>query len=79
MLVISNSFEYLCYGSTATIKTFTLTVRGSTRGSKSESGIYKRQILTSKDGPCTARVNFMFPCTAVQCVLHPEYLTKSDI
>ena len=30
LLALSDSFEYLCYGSAAIINIFTLTVRGST-------------------------------------------------
>ena len=37
-LALTDSFEYICYGSTTIRNMFTLTVRGSTR----------RQILTSK-------------------------------
>ena len=57
---LSDSFEYLCYGSTAIINSFTLTVRGSiftltVRGSTLD--VYGRQIMTSKVEPRTARVN----------------------
>ena len=46
-LGISDSFEYLCYGSRANINICTFTVRGSTL----ESNVYRRQILTIKVDP----------------------------
>ena len=54
LFALSDSFEYLCYGSTATINIFTLTVRD--RLQASESDVYRRQILTTKVGPLTVRV-----------------------
>ena len=50
LLAISYSFEYLCYGSTATINCFT-TMGGSTLDVRSI-----RQILTTKVDPRAARV-----------------------
>ena len=47
--VLSYSFEYLCYGSTAIINSFPLTVRGSTLD-------FRRQILTSNVDPRALRV-----------------------
>ena len=47
----SDSFEYLCYGSTANINIFTLTVRGWTLD------VYRRQNLMSKADPRTVKVN----------------------
>ena len=46
---LSDSFEYLCYGSAAIRNIFTRTVRGS--------DVYRRQILTTKVGPRAVRVN----------------------
>ena len=53
---LSDSFEYLCYGSTATINIFTPTVRGSTL--VCESDVYRHQILMTKVGPRTVKVNY---------------------
>ena len=50
-LTLSDSFDYLCYGSTININMFTLTLRGSTLD------IHRRQILTTKVGPRAVRVN----------------------
>ena len=47
-LALSDSFEYLCYGSTTIINISTLIVQ--------ESDVYKRQILTTKVDPRTVRV-----------------------
>ena len=44
---LSDSFEYLCYGSTAIRNIFSLSVRGSTL----ESEVCRRQILTTKVDP----------------------------
>ena len=52
-LAFADSFEYLCYVSTAIINMFTLTVRGSTL----ESDVCRRQILTPKVDPRAVRVN----------------------
>ena len=51
---LADSFEYICYGSTANrpINIFTVTARGLT----SESDVYRRQILTSKVDPRAVRV-----------------------
>ena len=46
-LALSDSFEYLCYGSTAIINIFILTAR--------ESDVHRRQILTSKVDPRAVR------------------------
>ena len=46
-LALSDSFEYLCYGSTAIINIVTLT----------ESDVCRRQIMTTKFNPRTVRVN----------------------
>ena len=53
-LAVSASFEYLCYGSTAIKNILILSVRN--RLYTSESHVYKRQILTYKDGPRAERV-----------------------
>ena len=45
-LALYDSFEYLCYGSTAIGNILILSVRGS-----SSYVVYRRQILTYKDGP----------------------------
>ena len=45
-LALSDSFEYLCYGSTAIINIFSLTVWGSTLDVS--ICVYIRQIMTSK-------------------------------
>ena len=55
-LALSTSFEYLCYGSTAIINTINL-FQCWDRFYKSESDIYRRQILTHKDGSRTERVS----------------------
>ena len=44
---LSDSFKYLCYGSTATINIVILTVPGSTLDVR----IYRRRILTTKVDP----------------------------
>ena len=49
---LSDSFEYLCYGSTDIRNIFPLTARGTTLDVK----IYRRQILTTKVDPCAVRV-----------------------
>ena len=54
-LALSDSFEYLCGGSTAIINICILSVRGQLY--TSESDVCRRQILTYKDGPRTERVN----------------------
>ena len=51
-LALSASFEYLCYGTTAIIHIFTLTVRGLTLN-------FRRQILTSKVDPRAIRVKVL--------------------
>ena len=38
-LAFSNLFEYLCYGSTATVNIFTLTVVGSTLDVRSSTDV----------------------------------------
>ena len=74
-LALSDSFEYLCYGSTTIRNIFILTARGSTldvrilrlqtsdsddkRRLKSESDVYRRQILTTKVDPRAVRVNVL--------------------
>ena len=50
-----DSFEYLCYGSTAVKNILILLVRD--RLYKFESGVYRRQILTFKDGTRAERVD----------------------
>ena len=57
----SVSFEYLCYGSTAVKNIFILLVL-SDRFYTSESGVYRRQILTYKDGILTDRVKTLTYC-----------------
>ena len=52
-LALSDSFEYLFYGSTAGINMFTLTVRRSTLVVRI---VYRRQIPTTKVVPRAARV-----------------------
>ena len=52
LVTFSDSFEYLCYGSTNIINMFTLTVQRSTL-------VYRRQILTSKVDPRAVRVEYM--------------------
>ena len=57
-LALSASFEYLCYWSTA-INIFLFLVRVGHRIYTSESDVYRRLILTSKDGPRGERVNIL--------------------
>ena len=54
VLSLSTSFAYLCYEYTAIINSLILSVRGP---SLYASNVYRRQILTYKDGPRTVRVN----------------------
>ena len=58
VLALSASFEYLCYGSlsTANINVFNSSNAGMVFYT-SESDVYRRHILTYKDGPCAERVN----------------------
>ena len=53
-LALSDSFEYICYGSTVIRN---ILHRCGDRLYRSESDVYRRQILTYKDGPHTKRVN----------------------
>ena len=62
---LSDSFEYLCYGSTAIRNIFTATVGGG--GSTSEFDVYRRQILTSKVDPRIIKVKYPLQGTHV-CV-----------
>ena len=50
-LALSDSFEYICYGSTTIRNNCTLTVGGSTV----ESDVYRSQILTTKVDPRSVR------------------------
>ena len=54
LLALSALFEYLCYGSAA-IKHISL-FQCRDRFETSESDVYRRQILTSKVGPCVEEV-----------------------
>ena len=54
LLALSASFEYLCYGSTTIINSFTFTVPRSL-----ESDVCRRQILTSKVDARAVRVNIV--------------------
>ena len=58
---LSDSFEYLCYRSTAIRNIFSLTVRGSTLD------VRFRQILTTKVDPRAVRVKAW---TNVHAVMH---------
>ena len=49
-LPFSDSFEYICYGSTDIINSFTLTLRGLILD------VYRRQILTTKVDPRAVKV-----------------------
>ena len=64
-LAFSDSFEYLCYGSTTIINMFTLTARGSI--------LDRRQILTSKVDPRGVSVKDVASTThdTGQIILHP--------
>ena len=53
-LTLSDLFEYLCYRSKTTMRILILPVRD--RLYTSESEVYRRQILTYKDGPRAERV-----------------------
>ena len=61
---LSDSFEYLCYGSTVIRNIWILSVRGPSLDIRiwrlhlytSESDVYRRRILTYKDAPRTERV-----------------------
>ena len=57
-LALSDSFEYLCFGSTAIIyiKYIYNILTLSVRRQSSESDVYRRQILTTKVDPRTAMV-----------------------
>ena len=55
IIVSSFWFEYICYRSTVIGNILIFLVRG--RLYTSESDVYRRQILTYKDGPRTERVN----------------------
>ena len=55
LLALSDSFENLCYRSTVIINILILLARGD-RLYTSESDVYRRQILTYKDGLSTERV-----------------------
>ena len=48
ILALSDSFEYICYGSMAIINVFTLAVRGPNL----VPDVYRRQMLTSTDVRC---------------------------
>ena len=50
-LALSDSFEYICYGSTAIINIFTV------RGSATESDVCRRQVLTYKEVPALKGLN----------------------
>ena len=54
-LALSSLFEDLCYALTAIINILILSLRD--RLSTLESGVYRRQILTYKDGPRAERVS----------------------
>ena len=56
--VLSDSFEYLCYGSTAIINIVTLSVRD--RLYTSESDVYRWQALMTKVDPRTVRAKLTF-------------------
>ena len=49
-------FDYLCYGSTHIVNIVFLSVRVSTLDVRSESNVYRCQILISNDGPCAEKV-----------------------
>ena len=55
-LAPSASFEYLCYMSTTSIKK--ILFQCGDRLYTSESDVYRRQILTYKDGTRTERANY---------------------
>ena len=57
LLALSVSFEYICYGSTAIINILLFQCGDHFYRPTSESGVYRRLILTYKDGPCAERVN----------------------
>ena len=60
---LSDSFEYLCYGSTGVINIFTLTVRGSTLDVRN---------LTSKVDPRNVRVKITKTCVYQNCFKFPD-------
>ena len=53
-LALSDSFKYLCYESTAIRNILLSQCRG--RLYTSESDVYRRQILTYKDGPRAVKI-----------------------
>ena len=63
---LSESFEYLCYGSTASRNILILT----------ESDVFRRQILTTKVGPRTVRVKYMQLTS--NCHLRHIYINLHD-
>ena len=54
----SDSFEFLCYGSTGIINILIFSARG--HHYTSESDVYIRQILTYKDGPRAERAHYYY-------------------
>ena len=54
---LSDSFEYLCYGSAAIINICTLTVQGSTVVVIPMLCVYRREILTTKVDPALLRLS----------------------
>ena len=60
MNVLVSFFEYLCYGSTAIMNIFSLTVRASTL--VAESDVYRRHILTTKVGSRAVTIHILFIC-----------------
>ena len=61
LVSFSGLFEYLYYGSTSIIGILIFSEPGP-----SESDVYRRQILTSKDGPRAERVKVRVVSAALQ-------------
>ena len=74
-LALSDSFEYLCYGSTAITNSLVRTVQGSTLD------VYKRQILTSKVDPRAVSGNPLKPEFTIVILIHynPQILSQFSI
>ena len=73
---LSDSFEYLCYVSTAIINIF-LFLQRRDRHQSSESDVDRRQILTTEVGPCAVRVNS--PILVLSDERVPRWTCRPDI
>ena len=62
-LALSDLFEYLSYGYKTNGHILILSVWGPVRFHTSESDVYRRQILTYKDGPRAERIKIFLLVT----------------